>query len=100
MRRGTTQPVQFSIPYKASEVEEGYVTFTQGGLIILDKSVNDDDVTLEDGVIRFQLSQEDTLALPTGEIAMQIRLLLNNGEAAASYAMETYVDDVLKDGVI
>ncbi len=100
MRRGTTQFLEFSIPYKAEEIEAGYVTFTQGGLVILDKSLSDDDVTLEDGTIGIPFSQEDTLALPTGAINMQIRLRLVNGDAVASDVMSTSVDDILKDGVI
>lgn len=100
MRRGTTDYLEFGIPFKASEVRVGYVTFQQGGLTVLEKCTDDEDVVLEDGLIGIPFTQEMTLALPTGALEMQIRIVLMNGEAPASEVMETYVDDVLKDGVI
>ena len=100
MRRGTTQPVEYEIPFRLDDIEDGYVTFTQCGTTVLEKNVWDDDVDVTDGRIGFTLSQEETLALPTGNIKMQIRLLLSDGRAVASYNMETTVDDIMKDGVI
>lgn len=101
MRRGTSDILEFEIPYKASEVEYGYVTITQLGNVIRDYNVMDEEsVVLNDGIIQIPLSQEDTLSFPTGAIKMQIRLVLTNGDAVASYDIDTTVDDVLKGGVI
>ena len=100
MRRGTTDNLEFEIPYKASEIADGYVTITQLGNVIKDYEVTGDSVSLSDGLISIPLSQEDTLSFPTGAIKMQIRLLLTNGDAVAAYDMDTTVDDVLKGGVI
>ena len=100
MRRGTTDYLEFGIPYLASEIHVGYITFQQGGLTILEKSTNDADVELRDGCISIPFTQAMTLALPTGTIKMQIRLLLMNGDAPVSDEMSTYVNDVMKGGVI
>lgn len=100
IRRGTTDYLEYAIPFPASAIEAGYITFSQSGLTIMERDLLSDEVDLRDGLLGVPLSQEDTLALPTGNIKMQIRLRLVNGTAPASYELETTVDDVQKDGVI
>lgn len=100
MRRGTTDCLEFEMPYSAAFIENGYVTITQLGNVIRDDNVKGNTVILADGVIKIPLSQEDTLAFPTGAIKMSIRLRLSDGSAVASDDMYTTVDDVEKGGVI
>ena len=100
MRRGTTDCITIEMPYKVSQIEDGYVTLTQLGNVIRDDRVIGETVILEDGCIYIPLSQEDTLAFPTGAIQLQVRMTLTNGAAVASDKMHTTVDDVDKGGVI
>ena len=100
MRRGTTDCISIEMPYAAAQVADGYVTITQLGNVIRDDRLTGDTVILEDGCIHIPLSQEDTLAFPTGAIKLQVRMVLTDGDAVASHDMYTTVDDVDKDGVI
>lgn len=100
MRQWTTDRLKFGIPYTVSEIRDGYVTFSQGGITVFEKNIFDPDVELSDGLIAIPLTQEQTGALPEGTIEMQIRLALMNGDAPASDKMQTFVDGVLKGGVI
>lgn len=100
IRRGTTDCIEIEMPYAVAQVEDGYLTITQLGNVIREDKFDDGKIILQDGCILLPLTQEDTLAFPTGAFKMQVRMLLTNGEAVASSGMNGTTDDVDKGGVI
>ena len=99
MRRGTTTQLVLGLS-EALDFDAYYVTFKQGGAVILEKTEAD---CVQDGaVITVPLSQEDTLAMQaknTQPIYVQVRGLV--GEAAYATSIERFlIGDILKDGVI
>lgn len=100
MIRGTTPTLRFLVPYSASEIESGYITFAQMGKTRLEKTVTAEQIT-GDGEITLTLTQEDTLELtPDCICQIQLRLKLTSGRVAASHIISSYVDAILKEGVI
>ena len=110
MRRGTTPTLNISIDYASYDIAAAWITITQGGRIVIDKTLSSDGVTIEDvtdsqgnttAIIHMTLTQEDTLALASGkEAALQIRTLMNDGSAGASSIFKLNVAAILKEGVI
>lgn len=98
MTRGTTPTLEFSIPYAASDIKNGYVTFAQHHRPVFE--VGRDGMEIQDGKITVTLTQQQTLQLVPDDLMVQIRLLLEGDQAVASQLMELHVQDVLKDGVI
>lgn len=100
MVRGTTPILRFLVPYSASEIESGYITFAQLGEIKLEKTIAEEQIT-SDGVITLMLTQEDTLQLAHDCICqIQLRLKLKGGYVSASNIISTPVGEILKEGVI
>lgn len=98
MIRGTTPTLILSLPVAASTLTSGYITFARDGQVLLEKTL--DDCTAQDMTLRLPLSQEDTLALRSGMVKLQLRALNASGQAVASHILETTVEAILKDGVI
>lgn len=100
MIRGTTPILRFLVPYEASEIEGGYITFAQLGNTKLEKEITGAEIT-GDGEITLELTQEDTLALCADCICqIQLRLKLRDGRVSASHILSSSVDQILKEGVI
>ena len=101
MTRGTTPTLKFTTPFTADQVESGYITFTTQKNILLDISVNDDNVKIEDNFISLTLTQSQTLMFKSCVCSLvQLRLLLGDGNAVASNIVQINVCDILKDGEI
>lgn len=102
LRRGTTPTCTFTTPYQASEIQKGYITFKQRSSVILEKSLDSDDVVVQDESIDVYLSQKDTLKFyQNAKAEVQIRLLLNDAnKAVASNIIEFCIDPILKEGEI
>lgn len=101
MTRGTTPTLIFDTPYKKDIVEGGYITFQQEGKVVLDKSVGEETVSVEDNMISVQLSQQETLLFTEyDELRMQIRLNLKSGKRVASNTIFVPVFGVLREGEI
>lgn len=78
-----------------------YVTYDQGGKVVIDKSTEDGAVTVEDGAIKVSLSQTDTLALNSSmPVRIQIRIKYDSGSVIASEIIRAGVMEILKDGEI
>lgn len=76
-----------------------YVTYSQRGKTVLEKTGEDLDVSGEAVVTR--LSQRDTLGFAaTEKVRIQIRYVFPDGTAGASNIMAVEVGDILKDGEI
>ena len=104
MRRGTTPTLTLTIPYEASEINSGYITFAQDGITILEKELSDEAIVISDQEIDIYLTQAETLAFKTTGtnrlVRLQCRLKLTTGEVVASNIVEFYVRPILKDGEI
>ena len=98
MKRGTTPINTFktNIDLTGSTV---FVTYSQGGKVVLEKTGEALEVTEEAVVTR--LSQRDTLGFAaTEKVRIQIRYVFPDGTAGASNIMAVEVGDILKDGEI
>lgn len=107
MRRGTTPILEFSIedklgrPFDVSTlVNKGVITFKQGSNIVLEKRLSDCDV--EENVISFKLSQEETLKFNAGiDVKVQCRFLDTiETNALATDIKIMSVSDVLNEEVL
>lgn len=97
--KGCTCENAFSLPYDQSEIAALVITYQQKGVTKVEKTI--DDCTFTAGKVHVSLSQEDTLKFDDDAIIrIQIRIRLNNGIVTKSQIVETYTDNVLKDGVI
>ena len=103
MIRGTTPTNAFILPFymEVADISALYVTYSQNGIVIVDKSLNDVTISVKDNlIVTLKLNQEDTLKLSEGKVKIQIRLKTSDGVAMASNIINTYASEVLKDGVI
>lgn len=122
--RGTTPYHSFILPLRAEQINEMWVTYTQNGVLVLDKTK--EDVTLENIEDLYEnasmeelteeevnscqallhLTQEDTLGFkfyPAAEkniAVIQVRILAADGEAYASDPIHERIMGVIKNGVI
>ena len=122
--RGTTPYHSFILPLRAEQIDEMWVTYTQNGVLVLDKTK--EDVTLtniedlyenasmeeltEEEINSCQatlhLTQEDTLGFkfyPAAEkniAVIQVRILDTGGEAYGSDPIHERIMGVIKNGVI
>lgn len=100
MRRGTTPTIDISTDIDLSHAEVVYLTFSQGGTVVLEKELQ--DLTIDSRTISCVLSQADTLKFSTGDkmLRCQIRARLSDGTALASNVFSIGVKEILKDGEI
>ena len=101
MIRGTTPVLEFTLPFDTDLLEEAYVTISQRGTVVIEKSI--DKCTLEHNMLSVKLSQEETLELIAQRnlrAEIQLRVLTRDGEALASNIETVDVGRILKDGVI
>lgn len=98
MIRGTTPILEINLDIDASLLSVFYVTFSQCGRNVLEKTQNDCDVL--GNKISVKLSQSDTLKFIDDYVEIQIRGKSILGEAVASNIMTDHVDRILKDGEI
>lgn len=101
MRRGTTPTLSFTTPYTADRIVSGYITFQQHRQTVLELSLTDSNVTIEDNLITVSLTQSQTLAFSSElKCRIQIRAVLTGGKVVASNIVETSIEAILKDGEI
>ena len=101
MKRGTTPTLKFATPYKAKLIELGYITISRKGQTFMEFSFDDDRVSVQDGFILLQLSQEDTLKFNSrASYSIQLRIKLIEGLATASNVISVPIGSILKNGEI
>lgn len=103
MVRGTTATNTFEVidGTDLTGVSDVYVTYDQGGKVVIDKSTGDGSVTVEGNVITVTLTQAETLSLNSSmPVRIQIRVKYESGSAIASQIIRTGVLEILKDGEI
>lgn len=100
MYRGTTPSFDISInDVDLTEVSEMWVSLGTENNPIVNKTL--EDVEIDGSLVTVPLSQEDTLALKAAQKTyLQVRILLNSGEALASPMKKVDVFAIIKDGVI
>lgn len=104
IRRGTTPQHVFTLPRDLADVQLAalYITYKQGGRIVMEKTLEDDGVSRSGAEITVKLSQEETLVFSAdgGIVSVQLRLRTAAGDALVSGVITMSVGDVFKDGVI
>ena len=97
MRRGSTPTNTFDVDIDLTNATV-FVSYEQGGRVVLEKTGEDLTVTAESIVLH--LTQEETLAFVPGKVCIQIRYVFPNGAADASNIINTTFERIIKDGVI
>lgn len=103
MFRGTTPNIQLKLntSLDLNDVDKCYVSFkSKTNSKLLNVDIFNMVIDPEEKTISLTLSQEDTLGFGSGEIDVQIRLLMTNGFAYASTVKSITMKQILKDGVI
>ena len=98
MKRGTTPTNTFktNIDLTGATV---FLTYSQRGRVVLEKTGDDLEITAEAIVTR--LTQKDTLGFDAlQKVSIQIRYVFPDGTAGASNIMPVTVGEILKDGEI
>lgn len=99
MIRGTTPTLEFTLPFDVTLIENAYITFSQNGEVVLEKSLSDCEKSADKLTLR--LTQEDTLKFISPNIVeIQLRVKTFENDALASNIIKTSVEKILKDGVI
>lgn len=96
-RRGSTPTNTFDVDIDLTGATV-FITYTQGGTVVLEKSGA--DVNITPTALTVELSQAETLRFTAGAAEIQIRYVFPDGAADASDIMRVSVDRILKDGVI
>ena len=76
MYRGTTPTLTFALPFQAGIIKNLFITFSQKGQIVLEKTTA--DCGLIGNTIELNLTQEDTLKFMPGNAELQVRIIDNS----------------------
>lgn len=104
MIRGTTPTLKFNLPFNTNRINNGYVTFSQQKVIVLDKDIS--ECTCDNNMLIVNLTQEETLKFQHGcKVEVQIKIKLVNTDTSvdkviASNIVTFDVDKILKGGII
>lgn len=106
MIRGTTQTLKFDVGIDVGKVSQLWLTFSHSNkqnAELFTKSK--EEVVLEGTTLTVELDQEETLMLNEYNIKeksvyIQLRVLLEDGQALASSIVEITVEHLLKAGVL
>lgn len=97
---GTTPTHTFTVDADLREAVEIWITYTQSGKVILNKTLSD-GVEVEEESIAVALTQEDTLLFRQNQpVKIQIRARFSGGSAIKSTVINTTSDECLKRQVI
>lgn len=94
MIRGTTPTLKFNIPFPAELAEACFVTLSQSGRVVVEKTT--EDCIASGNAILCKLTQRETLWLKNKPVEIQLRVKT----AEDSYVSEKFIVTVeqLKDG--
>lgn len=103
MYRGTTPTHTFNVDLDMRGMAI-YITYSQKGLVVLEKSTKQEEIEVDKDYLRVHLTQEDTLAFSTkgknNDVEIQIRCVDSEGNADCSEIIRTPIERILKDGEI
>lgn len=98
MRRGTTPTLVINIKgIEMSDIAEWYITVAQDSTQI---TKSNDDITIEDTLLKMPLSQEETMRFKSGEVSIQIRAKTTEDVVIASGIQTIDIDRILYNEVI
>ena len=98
MIRGTTPTLKFNIPFSAALVETCYVTLSQSGRVVVEKTT--EDCEMNGATILCKLEQRETLWLNHKKnVDIQLRVK-TKGNAYVSQVFTEPVEQPMKDGEI
>lgn len=99
MIRGTTPTHTFQIPFNTNLVKEIRVSYAQKDVVVVEKTT--EDCKLDGMNITVKLTQEETLRFSENVMAaLQLRVLLNDGNVLATPVLRLDVGELLQDEVI
>lgn len=96
-RRGSTPTHTFNVNVDLREATV-YVTYSQRGQVIVEKT--GDDLTITEESVTLSLTQAETLQFNNGRVEIQIRYVTADGFADASNIIIVDTERILKEGVI
>ena len=101
MRQGTTPTYGVTVKGKDLTNKTVFVTFKSSSSEVT-KSGDDLTITYDgtDSFVAFRMTQQETFALPIGEIEIQVRYIGEDGDAKATETKKIENLKVLKQGVI
>lgn len=101
MIRGATPTLSFvGFPFPLSSILNVRATFSQNGAVVLQKAMADIDIDSETGIINISLTQTDTLEFTAGEAVVELKFLLNDGNAVPIIPLVFPVYDTTDEEVI
>ncbi len=99
MIRGTTPTHTFQIPFNTNLLKEIRISYAQKDVVVVEKTT--EDCKLDGMNITVKLTQEETLRFSENVMAaLQLRVLLNDGNVLATPVMRLDVGELLQDEVI
>ena len=100
--RGTTPVIVVNVKndIDLTEVANVWVYIAQRGRPVVDKIMRDAEIDAENKKITVNVSQKESLKLNAGVALLQVRLLMEDGTAMATYAQDVEVAEIYKGGVI
>lgn len=99
MIRGTTPTHTFQIPFNTNLLKEIRISYAQRDAVVVEKST--EDCKLDGMNITVKLTQEETLRFSENVMAaLQLRVLLNDGNVLATPVLRLDVGELLQDEVI
>jgi len=92
MRIGTTPTYYFTMPFDVSLISVCKITFSQYGVVRLEKGLQ--DCTIQENTLVLTLTQQETFLMQKGyDVEIQVRVLTTTGNALSS---DIYKDDPYK----
>lgn len=99
MKRGTTPIHEFTVDMDLTNAVVVYVTYNQGSQTVLEKTIEEMDITPEK--ISYRLTQKETLKFKsTLPVEIQIRCRMLDDTAYETDIINVKVDKLLKQGEI
>lgn len=96
MRRGTTPTIEIHISgIEPADIVRAYVTIQQGSIQKTYETIPD-----ENGDIRTEMTQEDTLQFAAGKVSIQIKIKMIGGNVVASRIYTKNMDEILNTEVV
>ena len=100
MYRGTTPGLEINVgDIDLTKVTELWLTLSQHGTVVINKTL--EEVDIDGSTVSCTLTQEETLSLKAhSSTLVQMRFLMDDGQAMATPIVKVPVEAILKDGVI
>lgn len=92
--------VEISDDISVSDLQVAFITFSQNGAILFEKSISDLQIDTTNNRISYQLSQEETLHMKQGEVLYQFTGRTADGQRIATDKENFALDTSLKNAVI